>query len=153
MNILKRFFILFFVFYGLLLADEKVITIVSSENTQDNLRVEGLIKKHVENSSSNTKVQTRVIKASSNHNVSKLENKDIENSDYIIAVSQDHKDAVLKTYPKSKGKVFTFPELAKDKSDNLSDLYEESNQYDQNVENQIDKYLPFALDKVNQMDN
>ncbi len=82
-----------------------------------------------------------------NHRATSLENSLIENADYIIAMTNLHKNILLQIYPKLKDKIYTLKEIAGSEKDSLDipdpwgyniDVYEEIAR--QIVEN-IDKFL------------
>lgn len=60
------------------------------------------------------------------HKAKQIMKNDIEESDIVLTMTQQHKLALLKTYPDFRYKIFTLAEYAEDSRDDISDPFGKS---------------------------
>lgn len=84
----------------------------------------------------------------SDHRAQSLTEQDITKADYLLTMTESHKEKVLKRFPQSAGKVFTLAEFAKNENKDLDDPWEKPMPAYQKVADQLDTYLPLALEKI-----
>ena len=148
---------------------DRVVVFVCTGNTGRSPMAEALAKDYVEKHNLNISVQSRGVNVDPNetnpeegtvkvlkdrnidissHKATQLVKEDIDSSDYLLTMTQNHKDRILSKYPEAESKVYTLAEFATGKNEDLSDPYKMPIAAYIKVENQLDKFLPLALDKI-----
>ena len=148
---------------------DRVVMFVCTGNTGRSPMAEALAKDYVEKHNLNISVQSRGVNVDPNetnpeegtvkvlkdrnidissHKATQLVKEDIDSSDYLLTMTQNHKDRILSKYPEAQDKVYTLAEFATGKNEDLSDPYKMPIAAYIKVENQLDKFLPLALDKI-----
>ena len=148
---------------------DRVVMFVCTGNTGRSPMAEALAKDYVEKHNLNISVQSRGVNVDPNetnpeegtvkvlkdrnidissHKATQLVKEDIDKSEYLLTMTQKHKDKILGLFPESKGKVFTLSEFATGKNEDLSDPYKLPLSAYIKVEKQLDEFLPLALDKI-----
>ena len=148
---------------------DHVVTFVCTGNTGRSPMAEALAKDYVNKHNFNIEVQSRGVNVDpseltpeegtvkvlkdrnidiSSHKATQLVKEDIDKSEYLLTMTQKHKDKILGLFPESKGKVFTLSEFATGKNEDLSDPYKLPLSAYIKVEKQLDEFLPLALDKI-----
>lgn len=84
----------------------------------------------------------------SDHRAQSLTEQDIDKADYLLTMTESHKEKVLKRFPQSANKVFTLAEFAKNEKKDLDDPWGKPMPAYQKVAAQLDTYLPLALEKI-----
>lgn len=170
MSILKKFlFSMLFLFCSSAIATEHLVTFVCTGNTGRSPMAEALAKDYIAKHHLNIDVQSRGVNVNtkelnpeegtvtvlkergidiSAHQASQLTEDDITNSDYLLTMTESHKDKILAKYPQAKDKVFTLAEFSTGKHEDLSDPYGLPLDAYRKVELQLDMFLPQALNKI-----
>lgn len=168
-NLRKYLVGLFLFFSASCFSLDHVVTFICTGNTGRSPMAEALAKDYVNKHGLNIVVQSRGVNVDPNetapeqgtvtilkqrgidistHKAAQLTKEDITKSDYLLTMTQKHKDKILTQYPDVKGKVFTLAEFATGDNDDLSDPYQQPLEAYKKVESQLDKFLPLALDKI-----
>jgi protein-tyrosine-phosphatase len=150
-------------------AIDHVVTFVCTGNTGRSPMAEALAENYVKEHNLNIIVQSRGMNVDpkeitveegtakvlkdrgidiTSHRATQLVKDDMDRSDYLLTMTQKHKDGILKQYPDAKDKVFTLAEFATGKHEDLSDPYKQPISAYIKVEKQLDQFLPLALDKI-----
>ncbi len=150
-------------------AFDHVVTFVCTGNTGRSPMAEALAKDYVDKHNLNIEVRSRGVNVNpseltpeegtvkvlkdrnidiSSHKATQLVKEDIDKSEYLLTMTQKHKDKILDKFPESKDKVFTLSEFATGKNEDLSDPYKLPLSVYIKVEKQLDEFLPLALDKI-----
>ncbi|MCX8656414.1 low molecular weight protein arginine phosphatase [Gilliamella sp. B2894] len=168
-NLKKYFLIILALFSTSCFSLDRVVMFVCTGNTGRSPMAEALAKDYVKKHHLNIIVESRGVNVDPNeitpeegsvkvlknrnidissHKAAQLVKEDIDSSDYLLTMTQNHKDKILDKFPESEGKVFTLSEFATGKNEDLSDPYKMPMAAYIKVENQLDKFLPLALDKI-----
>lgn len=167
---LKNYLLVFLVFFSAsCFSLDHIVTFVCTGNTGRSPMAEALAKDYVKKHDLNIVVQSRGVNVDPNetapeqgtvtilkqrgidistHKATQLTKEDITKSDYVLTMTQKHKDKILTQYPDAKGKVYTLAEFSTDNNEDLSDPYQQPLEAYKKVGSQLDKFLPLALNKI-----
>ncbi len=84
----------------------------------------------------------------STHRAVQVTANDIKFSDLILTMTDKHRDTILALYPQAKGKIFTISDYATGQSVDVTDAYRQPKAVYDQVFQQIDGYMPAALEKA-----
>ncbi|MWP61512.1 low molecular weight protein arginine phosphatase [Gilliamella sp. Pas-s25] len=170
MYTLKKYLAGLFVFFSAsCFSLEHLVTFVCTGNTGRSPMAEAIASDYIKKHNFNIIVQSRGVNVDpkevtpedgtitvlklrgidiSSHKATQLTKEDIDKSEYLLTMTQKHKDTILSEYPDAKGKVFTLAEFSTGKKEDLSDPYKKPLEAYTKVESQLDEFLPLALNKI-----